>query len=323
MSADLQRPRVLYLATVDERMRALLSRRCPDAFDLVLPDTAQARAEALPTADAIVSGGEPVDEATLSLAPRLKLVHMVGVGWHDRVAWEVLKRRGIALACCPTTTADAVAEHALMLILAAQRHLSHADAAMRRGEFLHVELRSVSHVLRGRTVGLVGMGRIARQLAKLLRAFDVEGLCYSRSAPDAAWQETGFRYVALDTLLETSDIVSLHLPGTPQTRHIIGRRELMRMKPGSFLVNTARGLLVDEEALVDALRSGQLGGAGLDVFTQEPPSPASALLRLPNVVLTPHIGAGQVETTGEKADFIFGNIRGFFAGQPLLEQVPL
>jgi phosphoglycerate dehydrogenase-like enzyme len=171
--------------------------------------------------------------------------------------------------------------------------------------------------LQGLTVGYVGMGRIARAVARRLAGFDVRGLFFDPQV-DA---HPGIERAPLERVLEQSDVVTLHVPLTPQTRHMIGREQIARMKRGAYLVNTARGGLIDEAALVEALRSGHLAGAALDVFEQEPMPAAHPLYELRNVVLTPHISAGTRDALATKMSALFANVERFFRGEPLHNRV--
>jgi phosphoglycerate dehydrogenase-like enzyme len=229
-----------------------------------------------------------------------------------------LAERGIPLAITPGGTTVGVAEHTVLLILAILRRLPFADAELRQGRFHINVLRPVSRELRGRTVGLLGMGRIGRAVAERLRPFGVH-LVYHDPAPlpPQAERELHIEGRDLDELLAQSDIISLHLPLTPATRHVVGHDALSRMKPGVFLINTARGGLVDEAALVEALRSGHLAGAALDVFEHEPAPPNHPLYDLPNVVLTPHVSAGTRDAFIEKMTFVFANLGRFWRGDPV------
>jgi len=175
--------------------------------------------------------------------------------------------------------------------------------------------------LAGKTVGIVGMGRIGREVAARLLPFQVSLLYYDvRRLPADEEEALGVSYAELETLLRESDLVTLHLPLTPETRGLLGRRELMLMKRGAFLINTARAKVVDEEALVEALQ-GHLGGAAIDVFSPEPPPPDHPLLKLPNVLLTPHGAGVTVEATQRIAQGVIANLLQFLNGQPLRDVV--
>jgi D-3-phosphoglycerate dehydrogenase len=240
-------------------------------------------------ADAVVTRNAGLSAAAIDAAPRLALIVVHGVGY-DPVDVAHAARKGIVVCHTPVANAWSVAEHAIALLLALAKSTLAADRAVRVGAFdARYALRPVE--LRGRMLGIVGCGRIGRATARIARAGLGMTVCgHSPSADPAGLRRLGIEPCAsLDELLARSDAVSLHLPLRAETRGLIGRAELARMKPGALLVNTARGALVDHGALVEALASGRLGGAGLDVFREEPPPPGDPLLALPNVVLSPHI----------------------------------
>lgn len=284
---------ILYLSHAPEAIYAMLRKHLAPGMRLVTlsADDDAERFAALPHADAVMVGAHRLRREYIEAAPRLGLVQHQGVGWHDTVDSQALKERGIRLAITPLGTAETVAEQALMLMLASMRHLARADSATRRGEWLVNALRPISRNLRGATVGLVGMGRIGSAVAALLQPFRVRGLyCdpYVRM-PEGLENALGFSRVDLPTLLAESDVVTLHVPLTPATRNLIDRRALARMKPGAVLINTARGGVVHEGDLAEALRGGVLGGAAVDVFEREPYS--GELATLPRCLLTSHMGS--------------------------------
>lgn len=234
-------------------------------------------------ATAAVVSTDPFDAEVIAACPRLRVIARVGVG-SDSVDLRAATARGVAVTTTPGANEAAVADHTLALMLAVLRRVAEHDASVRRGEWRRTGA-DTPWELSGATVGLIGYGRVGRLVAARLQGFGARVLF---SDPDAEPQD-GARPVSLERLLHESDVVSLHTPLLPSTRLLIGRRELQRMRPDAVLVNTARGGVVDEAALVDVLRAGRLRGAGLDVFEREPPR-ASPLLELGNVVLTPHVG---------------------------------
>jgi D-3-phosphoglycerate dehydrogenase len=241
---------------------------------------------ALPDAVAlIVRSGTRVDAAVLDRAPRLRVVARAGAGL-DNVDTATARARGITVVNAPDSNTVSVAELTVGLIVASMRHLTAAAGSLRDGEWRRSDFAGAE--LAGRTLGILGYGRIGRQVARRLAAFDMRILVHD---PYAHPTGDGVRATGLDELLATSDIVTLHLPKTPETAGLIGARELSLMKPTAHLVNTARGGIVDETALVQALREGRLAGAALDVFATEPPG-SSPLPALPNVLALPHLGAG-------------------------------
>ena len=261
---------------------------------------------------------KPVTAAMMDAGPGLKLIQKLGVGVNT-IDLEAARARGIAVANMPGTNSQAVAEMALALMLAALRRLTYFDPLTRRGEGWRPDLTVLDGVgeIAGRTVGFVGYGGSATRVAPALKALGAEILYTARSPkPD----QIG-RFVALDELLAASDIVSLHAPLTEATRNLIDAAAIAKMKPGAVLVNTARGELVDQTALTQALRSGRLGAAGLDVFSGEPVSPNDPLLALPNVVLAPHVAWLTPETLVRSLEVAMDNCTRLRDGRPLLNQV--
>jgi len=239
---------------------------------------------------AIITRDAPVGADLIAAAPRLEVIGVHGVGV-DPIAIDAATRRGVAVVNTPGTNARSVAEHALALTFHLAKAIGAGDRAARAGDTAF-KYRTRLVELEGATFGVVGFGEIGRATARLARGLGMDVVAWSRSRPDVAVEGVR-RAPDLAALLAESDVVSLHLPATPTTRGLIGRAEIARMKPGAFLVNTARGALVDEAALAEALRSGTLAGAGLDVFAT-PLASDSPLRGLDTVVLTPHV-AGSTE----------------------------
>jgi phosphoglycerate dehydrogenase-like enzyme len=252
----------------------------------------------------------------IAAAPRLRLIQKIGVGVNT-IDLDAARARGIAVCNLPGSNARAVAELTLALMLAVLRRLPRFDAGMRRGEWLDPELQDGIGELGGRTVGLVGYGAIPRLLAPILVALGCRVIYASRSAAADALGERR----TLDALLAEADVVSLHLPLMPETEKLIDAAALARMKAGAVLINTARGGLVDQAALTEALAEGRLAGAGLDVFVHEPHDPAEPLFRLPNVVLTPHIAWLTTGTFERSFALAAENCRRLAVGEALLHRV--
>ncbi|HEX8164945.1 MAG TPA: 2-hydroxyacid dehydrogenase [Beijerinckiaceae bacterium] len=318
--------RVLYNSRGDAALYAMIREaaagRC-EVIGLDSDDDAE-RIEKLKEADAVIVASRPFTRALIEAGRRLAFVHHQGVGYHDTVDTAALAERGIPLAITPGGTTVGVAEHTVMLILAMLRRLPFADAELRQGRFHINALRPVSRELCGRTVGLLGAGRIGRAVAERLKPFGVRLIHFDPAGVPADVERVlGLEPRSFDALLEEADILSLHLPLTAGTRRIVDGPALARMKRGAFLVNTARGGLVDEPALVAALQEGRLAGAALDVFDPEPPRPGNPLYALPNVVLTPHVAAGTRDAFMEKQRFIFDNLARFWAGEPVENLVEL
>jgi phosphoglycerate dehydrogenase-like enzyme len=264
---------------------------------------------------------KPVTEGVLSGAPRLRLVQKIGVGVNT-IDLEAARSRGVAVANMPGTNTQAVAEATLMLMLAALRNLSGFDRACRAGngwspDGVPPERRNALGELCGRTVGLVGGGAVASKLVGPLRALGAHVIYTARREhPDLEIERRD-----LDDLLRESDVVSLHVPLTPDTEGLIDRARLEHMKPGAVLVNTARGGLVEQAALLKALTSGHLRAAGLDVLAEEPAPPDHPLLALDNVVLTPHVAWLTRETLVRSFDIALENVRCLRDGRDLLFRV--
>lgn len=243
-------------------------------------------ARLLPDVDGCIAGLDTIDAAALACAPRLRVIARYGVGV-DNVDREAARSRGIVVTNTPGANSVAVAELTIALMLNLLRPLPAALAATRAGGWP----RMPGYSLEGRTVGLVGLGAIGRAVTRRLAGFDCTLLAHDILADPAFAHSAGVELVPLEALLERSHIVSLHVPVTAETRGMVSQAFLARMRKGSFLINTARGELVDEAALLAALVDGQLGGAALDVFAKEPPGSENPLLALPNVLPTPHMGA--------------------------------
>jgi phosphoglycerate dehydrogenase-like enzyme len=268
---------------------------CPPGFELApmaRDASAAERAELLRNAEFLmgswVTTNVTLSEQDYAAAPHLKLVQLMSAGY-EHVDLQLAARCGVPVATFGDAMASVVAEHTLLLILAVYRRLLQLDAAVRSGAWRTTE--PVLRELRGKRVGLIGLGYIGREVAVRLLAFGAE-VVYFKREPAIGFDDG--RYVELDELLATSDIVSLHVPLAPSTRGLLGQREFALMKPSAVVINTSRGLVVDQAALLEVLRDGRLAGAGLDVLDPEPPLEADPLLTLPNVVFTPH-NAGQAE----------------------------
>ena len=246
----------------------------------------------LPEYDALIVRSETkVTAEVLAAGPNLRVVTRAGVGT-DNIDVAAATEQGILVLNTPGPNSIAAAEHTLAVTLSLLRHVARADASLRAGKWERKAF--VGSELYRKTLGVVGLGRIGREVTSRARAFGMDVLIYDPYVSAAAAEALGATAAPLDTLLERADVVTLHLPLLPETRGILGARELARMKQGAFLINCARGGLVDEAALYEALVSGHLAGAGLDVFEKEPPT-GSPLLTLPNVVVTPHLAASSAE----------------------------
>jgi D-3-phosphoglycerate dehydrogenase / 2-oxoglutarate reductase len=285
-----RRPVVLLAEKLAPSVIDLLSESCEiryvDGTDRPALIAAVAYADAL-----LVRSATKVDAEVLNVAPRLKVVARAGVGL-DNVDVPPATARGVMVVNAPTSNIVSAAEHAIALLLATLRRVPAADASLRSGEWKRSAYTGVE--LSGKTVGVVGLGKIGQLVAQRLVAFGTEIVAYDPYVAPARAAQLGIELLSLDELLERSDVISIHLPKTPETLGLIGKDQLAKTKPGVFIVNAARGGLVDEIALAEAARCGHVAGAGIDVYLTEPTT-ASPLFELPNVVVTPHLGASTVE----------------------------
>lgn len=240
----------------------------------------------------IVRSATRVDAAMLERAAQLRVIGRAGAGV-DNIDLVEASRRGIAVFNAPTANTVAAAELTIALMLALARRVMEADRSIRSGEWDRARLRGVE--LRGRTLGLVGAGRVGGEVATRCQAFGMEVIAHDPYVSEARAAELDIRLVDLSELLNSSDIVSLHVPLTEETKGLIDSAAIMKMKKGAFLINSSRGAVVDEAALVRALHKKRIAGAALDVFGTEPLPADSPLLHAPNLILTPHLGASTKE----------------------------
>ncbi|MFB4301290.1 NAD(P)-dependent oxidoreductase [Actinomadura sp. NTSP31] len=269
----------------------------------------------LPDAEVIWHVLRPLTGDDMDRAPKLRLIQKLGTGVNT-IDLDAAAERGIAVANMPGRNAQAVAETSLLLALAALRKLVAFDARTRRGAGWPADRSLVGGELKGRTVGLLGGGEVAGLLRGMLEAIGARVLYTSRRPrrDDPAWRE-------LDDLLRASDVLSVHIPLTDETHHLLNAERLALLPPGAIVVNTARGAVIDESALVAALASGHLGGAGLDVFEREPLDSGDPLLALGNVVVMPHVAWLTGETWDRYFEVAAENCRRLASGRDLLHRV--
>ena len=259
---------------------------------------------------------DAIDRAAIDAAPRLRIIANVAVGYNN-IDVDYAKSRGIVVTHTPDVLTESVADFTWALILAITRRLSEGERLVRRGEWKGWALDfMLGSELRGKQLGLVGVGRIGRAVAARAAAFGMKVAYASRRDVDLPGAEP----MSLDRLLLTSDVLSLHVPLTPETHHLIDKRALTRMKRSAYLVNTSRGAVVDEEALAWALRQHLLAGAALDVYENEP-SVHPDLVGLENVLLAPHLASGTTETRTAMADLAVENVLAVLAGRGPLTPV--
>lgn len=310
---------VLYLSYAPQDVYSIIRGAVPAGFELLTLDQNSDEERRLKAAgsEVVIVAATPLTKPVIDAARRLELVHHQGVGWHDTTDHAALRARGIPLALTPEGTTVSVAEHTVLLMLSVLKLLPYADSELRAGRFHINALRPISRELSGMTIGYVGMGRIAQAVADRLRAFGTKGIFFDPNVASAKRLESK----SFEQVLEQADVITLHIPLTAQTRHIISAHQLALMKRGAYLVNTSRGGLVDESALADALQSGHLAGAALDVFETEPLPAQHPLARFNNVVLTPHISAGTRDALSTKMRALFANVERFYRGEPLANRV--
>jgi phosphoglycerate dehydrogenase-like enzyme len=261
-------------------------------------------------ADILLLSNRPLSRAVIAACPNLKLICVAFTGI-DHVDQEACKARGIIIQNAAGYAVHAVSELAIGMMIALLRRIVFADATIRAGGD---NRQLVGNELFGKTLGVVGCGAIGLQVARLGLAFGCQVLGFERHIHRT--DEVAILHVELDELLNRSDIVSLHLPLTPQTRGFIGPDQIARMKPSAILINTARGPIVDQAALIEALLQNRLAGAGIDVFDQEPPLPTThPIFKAPNTMLLPHIGFETVEAMSGKAEIALHHLESFLIGR--------
>jgi D-3-phosphoglycerate dehydrogenase len=267
-----------------------------------------------PYAGLVVRSATRVTAEVIDAATALEVVGRAGVGL-DNVDVEAASRRGIVCMNTPGGNTIAAAEHTMALLLAMARQLPQAHGQLKGGRWERE--RFLGTEVYGKTLGVVGLGRIGAEVARRAQGFQMQVIAYDPFLTEAVARRLGVELVELDALYRRADFISVHVPLTRETRGLIGAAELETMKPGVRIVNCARGGIVDEAALVRALRCGRLFAAGLDVYESEPLPATSPLLELPNVVLTPHIGSASVATRIRMADLAVENLLAGLEGRAL------
>lgn len=310
------RPVVAAVDVLPAHSRDVVNERFGDGFEVVHADRGDVgcRVEIARHATVILAGWTAVEAAVIEAATHCRVIQKLGVGV-DKIDVAAARRRGIPVLCAAGINADAVAEMTVLLMLAVVRRLRWASEELRAGRFQKEALRVSTFQLTGRTAGLVGAGHIGRAVARRLAPFDVRVVYFDvRRLPAEMERALGVSYRPLDELVATSDIVSLHLPSTPETRGMFNADLFAKMKHGTVFINTARGALVDESALIDAVRRGTVLGAGLDVTAEEPLPPTSPLLRLENVLVTPHMAGVVADNFPRVIDHAYRNVMAVLGG---------
>jgi glyoxylate reductase len=247
----------------------------------------------------------PFDEEVLAAAPRLRVVSNFGVGY-DNVDVEAASRHGVLVCNTPGVLSDAVADLTMGMAIALARRLVDSERSVREGQWMRGAAQ-LGADLKGKTLGIIGLGRIGRGVARRAQPFGMS-ICFHDQFREPGEESAFCLYRDLDDLLREADFVSLHVNLTDETRKLIGARELAIMKPAAYLINTSRGQVIDQAALVEALQQKKIAGAALDVLEREPPLPDDPILQLSNVLLLPHIGSATRETRGAMLDLAVDNL---------------
>jgi phosphoglycerate dehydrogenase-like enzyme len=287
--------------------RPIINAVAPEGFELLFAEKPGAETDKwLETVDFLLAIA--VDDAMIRRAPKLRMIHKWGIGV-DKIDLAAAERHGVYVAITAGANAATVSEHTILLILSVLRRLPLADRAMHEGRWITAEIRPQARKLLNKTVGIVGLGNVGRAVARRLQGFGTRILYHDVMGPFRdVEKELGVTYVTMDELLAESDIVTLHAPGGGTNMHLIDKAAIAKMKRGAVLINTARGDLVDEGALVDALVSGHLSGAGLDTFDPEPLPAGSRLVEFSNVVMTPHAAGSVMDNVEPMASHAFRNM---------------
>ncbi len=286
--------KVLVAAPIHEKALEMLRKA---GFEIVYEEypSEERLIELIKDVDAIIVRSKPkVTRRVIKAAEKLRVIARAGVGL-DNIDLEAAEEKGIKVFNAPSAPTQSVAELTIGLMLAVTRKIAYADRKMREGVW--TKKQCLGHELRGKVLGVIGMGRIGSAVARIAyHGFGMKIIYYDvKKCPKEIEEELKAECVDLDTLFKTADIVTIHVPLIPATKHLVNEEKLRLMKKTAILINTARGGVVDTEALVKALKEGWIAGAGLDVFEEEPLPPDHPLTKLDNVVLTPHIGANTVE----------------------------
>jgi D-3-phosphoglycerate dehydrogenase len=277
------------------------------------PKTPDELKERIESADIVIVGWSNLTKDVIDSAKKLKMISIWATTCHY-ADLEAAKERSIVVTHVPGYATEAVAEHTFALLLAATRRLPSADNHVRRGGFDWRPFGGVE--LHEKALGIIGTGSIGCRVAEIAKAFKMRIFAYDKYPNMKRAEEIGMKYVDLHTLLKESDFVTLHVTLTPETERLIGKKEIEVMKKGAVIINTSQGKVIDEKALIDALKSGKISFAGLDVFEEEPPAKDNPLFKLDNTILSPHIGFHTVEAKKRCTDICIDNVVKFLGGHP-------
>ena len=315
--------KIVFFTNIDAELRQVVADKALPGMDVV---TAPAnmdddeKVELVKDADFIMLFPGKISDRVLQAASKCKLIQLLSAGY-DEMNLPLAEDLGIAVANNGGANRVAVAEHTMMLMLATHRRLMTYANNVKAGRWKQEQDRKIDvFELEGKTLGIIGMGNIGRQVARRAAAFDLELQYYDKYHPLTPVEEEtmGIKAVPMDTLLQTSDIVSTHVPLTRETYGMIGKRELELMKPTGVVINTSRGGVIEETALAEALISGTIAAAGLDVMEHEPPDPNDPLLQIENLIITPHTAGPTLESIPKRAANAFENIQHVWSGQPAM-----
>ncbi len=310
---------ILILDKLYEPMLELIKQQTPPGCRIIQADPpGESCAGQLAEADVIMTISARVDRALLEQAKKLKLVHLWGVGF-EKIDVAACKEKGVPVARTTGANSVSVAEHTIMLMLAVYRKLIKADRLLHDGVWPRYELRMNSFELLRKRVGLVGFGQIGQHVAQRLKGFETETYFYDVFKPSPERQaQLGVKgFLELGELISTCDVISLHCPLTGETNKLFNAAAFKSMKSTAILINTSRGAVVDEAALFNALESGEILGAGLDVFDPEPPVADNPLMRLENVILTPHLASATRDTSAGLARVVMENVVSIIEGRTI------
>ena len=310
------KPRVFIARAIPAEALTMIQEGCE--VEVWTKDVAPPLREKIVDIDGLLTyGHEPVTAAMLAAAPNLKVISNMGVGY-DHIDVATAAARGIPVGHTPGAVTEATADLTFALLLATARNIVSGDQFVRAGQWTQFNPDIFwGAEVHGATLGIIGLGRIGRAVARRARGFDMRVLYHKRTRTPEWEEKLAVEYVSLGQLLHQSDFVSLLTPLTEQTYHLIGQPELDQMKTSAILINTARGPIVDAQALYHALRDGVIAGAGLDVFDPEPPAVDDPLLRLSNVVLCPHLGSASRQTRTRMGIMAAENLLAGLRGEPL------
>ncbi len=318
------RPKVFVSRIIPEAGLKLVREACDaDIWPDVMPPPYEVLTEKVETIDGLLCTLNDRIDASLidACGPQLKVISQMAVGY-DNIDVKSAKTRGIPVGNTPGVLTDATADLAFALLLASARRIVEGVNFIKDGKWRTWEpMTLLGGDLSGATLGIIGLGRIGEAVTRRAKGFDMRIIAYSPSKKPADAAQLGIELTSLESLLQQSDYVSIHVPLNAQTRGLINADLLRKMKPTAILINTARGPIVDQQALYDAVKNGVIGGAALDVTNPEPMSPGDPLLTLPNVTIVPHIGSASLKTRNKMATMAAENLIAGILGKPLPNQV--